>query len=228
MSPPEVVVSGCSARETHGIAGYEAMGAAAEPSVSQWIVGAKQGDTQAVEALWQRYFERLVRLARQKLTVSPRRMADEEDVALSAFASFCQAAQQGRFPDLADRNGLWRLLIRLTAQKAVDQQRYERRAKRGGGHVRGESAFFEGNLSDTDRGLAQVVGDTPTPEFAAIVAEECARLLNLLDDDLRPVALAKMEEYTNHEIAKRLDCSVSTVGRSLHLIRRIWQRETGR
>jgi DNA-directed RNA polymerase specialized sigma24 family protein len=67
-----------------------------------------------------------------------------------------------------------------------------------------------------------VVGDTPTPEFAAIVAEKCRRLLNQLDDDLRPVALAKMEEYTNEEIASKLDCSVSTVERSLRLIRTIW------
>lgn len=204
------------------------MGTPAERSISQWIVGAKRGDTQAVEALWQRYFGRLVRLAREKLAIASRRVADEEDVALSAFASFCQAAKKGRFPDLADRNGLWRLLIRLTAQKAVDQARHERRAKRGGGHVRGESAFFRGDLPDAEQGLAQVIGDTPTPEFSAILAEECSRLLNLLDDDLRAVALAKMEDYTNQEVAKRLDCSVSTVARSLRLIRRIWQREMER
>jgi DNA-directed RNA polymerase specialized sigma24 family protein len=193
-----------------------------EESVSHWIVGAKQGDPQAVEHLWQRYFEQLVHLARQKLGHMPRRAADEEDVALSAFASFCRAAEGGRFPSLADREGLWRLLITLTAQKAADLARREGRKKRGGGHVRGESALERSATPGAEGGLAQVVGDTPTPEFAAIVAEKCRRLLNQLDDDLRPVALAKMEEYTNEEIASKLDCSVSTVERSLRLIRTIW------
>jgi DNA-directed RNA polymerase specialized sigma24 family protein len=69
------------------------------------------------------------------------------------------------------------------------------------------------------------VGDSPTPEFAATMADECARLLGQLDDDLQQIALAKMEDFTNQEIAGKLDCSVSTVERSLRLIRKIWQRE---
>ena len=196
-----------------------------QPSISQWIVGAKAGHSQAIEALWGRYFEQLVNLARQRLGTLPRRVADEEDLALSVFASFCRAAEAGRFPDLADRDGLWRLLITITAQKAVDQARHDGRAKRGGGRVRGKSALALGGPENALQGLAEVVGDSPTPEFAAIMAEECSRMHNRLDDDLRRVALAKMEDYTNQEIAERLDCSVSTVERSLRLIRKIWQRE---
>jgi DNA-directed RNA polymerase specialized sigma24 family protein len=196
-----------------------------EESVSQWIVGTKQGDCQAVQELWKRYFEQLVRLARARLGGMPRRVADEEDVALSAFASFCRAAKQGRTPQLADRDGLWRLLIKLTAQKAVDQRRYDGCAKRGGGRVRGESALAHREVSESNAGLDRVIGDTPTPEFAAIVAEQCSRLLDCLSDDLRPLALAKMEGYTNEEIAGKLDCSLSTVERGLRLIRKIWQRE---
>jgi len=120
------------------------MGEESEHSVSEWIVGAKRGDHEAVEALWQRYYAQLVRLAHKRVSGIPLRVADEEDVALSAFASFCQAAQRGRFPNLADRDDLWRLLIVLTAQKAVDAIRWEGCAKRGGGRVRGESAVVRG------------------------------------------------------------------------------------
>ena len=198
-----------------------------ELSISQWVLGAKRGDSQAIGALWQCYFERLVRLARQKLAAAPRRVADEEDVALSAFASFCRAARAGRLPDLADRHGLWRLLIRLTAEKAVDQARREGRAKRGGGRVRGESAWAHGDGSAIGPGLAQVIGDVPTPEFAAMVTEECGRLLRQLNDNLRPVAVAKMQDATNEEIALSCGCSLSTVERSLRLIRKIWQNRPG-
>ena len=61
-----------------------------EHSVSQWLDGVKAGDTASIERLWQRYFERLVRLARGKLPVHCRRAFDEEDVAISAFQSFCE------------------------------------------------------------------------------------------------------------------------------------------
>ncbi len=201
------------------------MTAESQPSISQWIIGAKAGQSQAVDALWGRYFTQLVRLARQRLAAIPRRAADEEDLALSAFATFCRAAEEGRFPDLADRDDLWRLLIKITAQKAIDQARHDGRAKRGGGRVRGESALEHLDPQNRGRGLEQVVGDSPTPEFAAIVSEECSRLLGSLEEDLRQIAVAKMEDYTSQEIADRLDCSVSTVEWSLRLIRKIWQRE---
>ena len=202
------------------------MGSGTQPSVSQWIVGAKQGDEEAVRALWQRYFHRLVHLARRKLADAPRRVADEEDVALSAFAAFCRAAQQGRFPQLSGRDDLWRLLITMTAQKAIDQKRHFGRPIRGGGRVRGESVLVPGDSSCAGQGLAGLIGDAPTPEFAALVGEEYTRLLAQLNDDLRPVALAKMEDYTNQEIAAKLGCSVSTVERSLRLIRKIWRTES--
>ncbi len=201
------------------------MTAESQPSISQWIIGAKEGRSQAIDALWGRYFQKLVRLARQRLAALPRRAADEEDLALSVFASFCHAAEEGRFPDLAGRDDLWRLLITMTAQKVIDQRRHDGRAKRGSGRVRGESALDDFDPQHGGRGLEYVVGDSPTPEFAAIMAEECSRLLGSLEEDLRQIAVAKMEDYTNEEIAERLDCSVSTVERSLRLIRKIWQRE---
>jgi hypothetical protein len=104
-------------------------------SVTRWIDQLQLGDPAAVQQLWQRYFQRLVGLARKKLANAPRRVADEEDVALSAFDSFCRNAEQGRFPDLADRDGLWRLLVVMTARKAGHLRRDQGRQKRGGGQL---------------------------------------------------------------------------------------------
>src|SRR6266403_2686702 len=74
-----------------------------EASVTRWIDRLKAGDPDAAQKLWERYFRRLVGLARKKLRAAPRRAADEEDVALSAFDSFCRGAGQDRFPQLHDR-----------------------------------------------------------------------------------------------------------------------------
>jgi DNA-directed RNA polymerase specialized sigma24 family protein len=70
------------------------------------------------------------------------------------------------------------------------------------------------------------MGEEPTPEFAAQVAEEYQRLLDLLgEDSLRQVAILKMEGCTNDEVAERLDCSRRTVARKLETIRIIWSKE---
>ena len=150
-------------------------------------------------------------------------MADEEDVALSALDSFCRAAREGRFPDLADRDGLWRLLLQMTVHKAMNLARHERRQRRGEGRAKS----LDDDQVVSDQGIvANIVGREPTPEFAAMMADECRRLLEKLDDpQLRELAVAKMEGYNNEEIARRFECSLRTVERRLRLIRKEWKHE---
>jgi DNA-directed RNA polymerase specialized sigma24 family protein len=194
-------------------------------SVTRWIDLARQGDGQAAGQLWQRYFRRLVGLARSALEGAPRRLADEEDVALSAFDSFFRGAEKGRFPDLNDRDGLWRLLVVMTRRKAAHLKRDECRQKRGGGGVVDQAALA-GAAGEEEAGLDWLAGEEPTPEFAAQLAEECERLLGRLGDPgLRSLAVWKMEGYTNEEIAARLGCCLSTVERRLQLVRRLWAEE---
>jgi DNA-directed RNA polymerase specialized sigma24 family protein len=186
-------------------------------------------DDAAAQKLWESYFHRLVGLARQRLRGSRRREADEEDVALSAFDSFCRGAGEGRFPRLADRDDLRQVLMLLTARKALDQVEREHCLKRGGGAVRGESAFQNlANEEPAEAGIEQVIGREPSPVFAAQVADECDRLLGCLGDpDLRAIALWKMEGYTNEEIGQKLGCAVATVERRLQLIRKLWEAGRG-
>jgi DNA-directed RNA polymerase specialized sigma24 family protein len=197
-----------------------------EGSVTRWFEQVKQGDSLAAQALWQRYFPELVRLARAKLRAARPGPADEEDVALSAMDSFFDAAQQGRFPDVADRRDLWRLLLQMTARKVVDLKRRETRQRRGGGRVRRESDRPGADADSGEPALADVIGDVPTPEFAAMMAEQCRRLLSgLSDPELQALAVAKMQGYTNREIAEQRECSVRTVERRLDLIRKKWKEE---
>src|SRR5262249_30095680 len=171
--------------------------------------------------LWRRYFEALVRLARNQLRGAPRAVADEEDAALSAFDSFVRGAAAGRYPELNDRSDLWRLLVVITERKAIDQSQRERRRKRGGGDVVGMPGPRTTEM-DRLRPL-RVGGCEPTPEFAALVADEyCHLLAGLRDDKLRTVAVLRMEGYTNEEIARQLRCSLRTDARKIELIRGTW------
>ncbi len=76
-------------------AGEESFGSC--HSVSHWLMQLKAGDPAAAQPLWERYFHRLVELARQRLTPASRRAADEEDAALSAFDSFFRARPEDDF-----------------------------------------------------------------------------------------------------------------------------------
>ena len=197
-----------------------------EGSVTQWIHQLQAGDRAAAQELWNRYFQRLVGLARCKLQGAQRRAADEEDVVLSAFESFFRGAEQGRFPRLDDRDNLWRLLVVITERKAWNLVQHERRQKRGGGEMRRESGPADGEDSLAEAGINEFASREPTPEMAAQVADECRRLLELLGDaTLRSVAVWKMEGYTNAEIADKLGCVPVTVERKLQLIRRVWANE---
>jgi DNA-directed RNA polymerase specialized sigma24 family protein len=194
-----------------------------EGSVTRWLGQLQAGDEAAVQQLWERYFKRLVGLARKKLVDAPRRVADEEDVALSAFDSFCRNAEAGRYPSLADRDSLWRLLVVITARKAAHLKRDETRQKRGGG-----ATPVPDLPADSSEGsvLEQVLSNEPTPEMAAQIAEECQRLLAALNDpELATVALLRMEGHSVEEIAAKLGFAPRSIKRKLQMIRGVWEKE---
>jgi DNA-directed RNA polymerase specialized sigma24 family protein len=192
------------------------MSSQAGGSVTRWIGDLKAGGDSAAQSLWERYFAQLVRLARDRLRSArrPGADADEEDAALSAFDSFCRGAAQGRFPDLADRDDLWRLLVVITVGKALDQVDRQRRQKRGWGRLVGEADLG---------GLDRIGGGEPSPELAAMVVDEYRRLREGLDDDLlRRVLDLRLEGCTRDEIAGRLGITERAVRRKLGVIRDAW------
>ena len=197
-------------------------------SVTYWLDGLKAGDDDPIQRLWDRYFQRLVRLAGTRLPGHARRAIDEEDVALSAFQSFCDRARKGQFPDLANRDDLWRVLFAITVRKAIGAVRHQTRKKRGGGHVLGESALGQDEQSQA-ASLARFLSREPTPDDAAELADQLDTLFARLNDDnparhrLPETARADSSE----EIGKSLEISTRTVDRKLQLIRAIWAEEAG-
>jgi RNA polymerase sigma factor (sigma-70 family) len=179
----------------------------------------RAGDTQAAQALWERYYADLVRLAHDHLASRVRRTADPEDIALGAFASFCRGVSEERFPRLDDRHDLWRILFTITVRKAADQARREARQRRGGGQLINVVDLLE--LPDAD--LDQLAGNAPDPALAAELAEELQVLLaRLPGDDLRQITQLRLEGHTLPEIALQLGRSLRGIERKWTLIRRCW------
>ncbi len=195
-----------------------------DEAVTRWVESLEKGDEDAAARLWEYCFPRLLRYANQRLPGHLRRALDEEDVALSAFRSFCMGSARGAFPNLHGRDELWRLLLCITARKAQARLRHEFREKRGGGKVAGESIFLEGARSADAAGIGHVPDyGTPTPEVLAQFSDECEHLMNLLEDEtVKTIAILRIEGYSVDEIAARVGCAKRSVERRLTLIRKTW------
>ncbi|QDT11836.1 ECF-type sigma factor [Planctomycetes bacterium K23_9] len=194
-----------------------------ENEFADLIALVRKGDDAAITKLWNEYFQRLVRLAATRLPKNVRRTGDEEDIALSAFHSFIAGIRDDRFPDLSGPNNLWGLLITLTSRKVNAHLRHQMRQKRGGGAVRGESVFGD-TVGEINRaGIGAVDGQVQSPDLHAELAEACDELLNQLpDDQLRQIAIMRMDGFLVDEIAERLELSKRAVERRLQLIRKTW------
>lgn len=184
--------------------------------VTGWIMSLREGDREAAGRLWEVYSRRLMGLLDRKLPAHMRRDEDEEDAALSAFRSFLSGIDGGRFPDLADRDGLWAVLSLIAVRKARSALRRKHAAKRGGGAVAGESGIGPG--------IGQVIDPADGPESAALFAEECEALLDRLPDDQhRQIAVLRLHGHTVEEVAARVGVTSRTAKRRLEIIRRLWK-----
>jgi DNA-directed RNA polymerase specialized sigma24 family protein len=177
-------------------------------SVTLLLDRLKAGDPEALGPLWGRYYDRVASLARTRLRRLSVRAADEEDVAVSAFHQFYQAAADNRFARLENRDDLWQVLAVLTTHKVVDYHKHQARWKRGGG---------------TTELHSEMVSAVVDPADATLAADEVQTLFERLpDDEAREVARLKLDGHSNEEVAARMGCSIRTVTRRLALIRSIW------
>ena len=199
-----------------------------DDSVTQWLTRLhdRPDDSLAQQQLFDRYLLDLIHYVRGQLRASPKRIADEEDVAIEVLSGLFRGIRDARFGKLEDREDLWQLLRMLARRRAIDQVRYDLSPKR---HGLGESALAAHDSSSGEvNGMQQVPADDPAPELSVQLHEAfCRRLEQLANPEcialqLQQIAMWKLEGRTNDEIAQSLGCVTRTVERRLDLIRKIW------
>lgn len=193
-------------------------------SITAWVGDLRDGDAEAAQQLWNRFFEKLVRQVEKRVQTHdcPPEIVVAEDVAVSVFESLWRGAQAGRFDDIANRDELWWLLLAMTKHKVVNHIRHATAQKRFPGKVPASLAAG----ADDGFSFEELVSQEPTADYTAVLEEEYIRLLNLLrDDSLRQIAVLKLEGYTNEEICQRVNIASATVTRKLRLIRDTWTLE---
>lgn len=190
-------------------------------SVSRWLVdGTRSTRSDSTTHLWQHFGLRLVRVARQQLRSIRDAAYGSEDLALSAFHEFHRCQAQGYFPNLSNRDQLWRLLVVISLNKARNYQRAMLRLKRS---PDGASQFFEDRLS-----ICRDADGRDSPDTIIAALEEFEYLLDLLDatdpsGKLRTIALLRFDGVSKSQIAKTLGSTRRTIDARIQWIQVIWK-----
>lgn len=179
--------------------------------VDSLIARLNAGDPDAYDRTFQLYYEKLVRLARGRLSSMPPQVADDEGAVISALGSFYRGVQKGRFEQLVDQHELWKLLVTITIRKSIAQLR--RHHKQSG----------EGQRVDRFAALETIGNSEPTPDQLVEFVDECETLVSRLSSDtLQQVALLRLQGFETREIADSLDLHPRSVQRKLLLIKSEW------
>jgi len=186
--------------------------------ISEWIQSIKGGDSLAQIQLWERYYHQLVALAYQRLGPATGRQGfDEEDILQSVFLSLFQQAEKGKFPELSDRRGLWRLLIVMTERRLSSKLRDFNTIKRGGKITHQPIHRLPNSVTSQISSAAHCPTPTDgmTQEFVSTVKE----VLGQCDEKAREIATLRIEGYEISEIAKKVGLSRSTVNRKIRYLK---------
>lgn len=198
----------------------------ARGSVTRWFEELREGNHDAAQRLWDRYYLELVRVARSRQRAGrwARILEGDEEAAVDALAELFDGTQRGLYPDIHDRNDLWKLLFTITSRKVKDQFNHDTRQKRDARRNVGQDP---GGEHDGPRGyLDSIPSRDPDAATSKILAEEYESLLNVLKtEQLRLIAIYRMDGYTNEQICERLGCSLGTFALRLRVIKATWIRE---
>jgi RNA polymerase sigma-70 factor (ECF subfamily) len=173
----------------------------------------RNGDQRAAEELFHCYADRLIALARSRLSARLAQRIDPEDVVQSAYRSFFADTREGRY-DAQCGGDLWQLLLQITLHKINDQVKRNTSAKRAMArecHFGSEDSLFF--ISP------QTMAAEPSPVEAVTLIDEVEQLMRRLDQRERHILELRLKAHSLEEIASACACSQRTVIRVLERIK---------
>jgi RNA polymerase sigma-70 factor (ECF subfamily) len=177
----------------------------------------RAGDADAARVLFERYVDRLVAVARRRLSQPMNRRVDPEDIVQSVFRTFFGRLKGGQF-HLEQQNDLCKLLVRITVNKTLRQVAYQKAAKRDPG----QEAHSDDGARDQ---VLQVLAREPDPEEANAFLDQLEHFLTQLAPDERRILEMRMQGYSNEDICKELGIYDRKIRRVLERIRGLAEQE---
>ncbi len=177
----------------------------------------RAGNQEAAQQLFSRYLEKLVALARQRISQRLASRVDPEDVVQSVFRTFFQRAKQGQFT-IEHEDDLCKLLVRITLHKTLRQVEFHRAAKRN-------PSLETGQADESQERLLELLDDEPTPETANIFLDQLEHFLAQLKPQERQILELRMQGYSTEEIAQKLGTYDRRIRRIMERVRGLAEQE---
>ncbi len=178
----------------------------------------RRGDQDAARKIVERYLDRLLHLARGRISQRLASRVDPEDIVQSVFRTFFVRLKDGRFV-FAEQEDLCKLLMRITLHKTLRQVAFHKAAKR--------DPTMEAERGEHHREqLLALLDREPTPEAAVAFLDQLEHFLSQLQPLERQILELRMQGYTNEEIAAKLDLRYDRkIRRVLERVREVAEKE---
>ncbi|HVS35225.1 MAG TPA: sigma-70 family RNA polymerase sigma factor [Gemmataceae bacterium] len=155
------------------------------------------GDQNAAREIVDRYFDRLLVLARRRISQRLSSRVDPEDIVQSVFRTFFLRLKDGQFV-FQDEDDLCKLLMRITLHKTLRQVAFHKAAKR--------DPNLETNQGDNHREqLLSILDKEPSAEASIAFLDQLEHFLSQLDPQARRIIELRLQGSSNDEIAKELN-----------------------
>jgi RNA polymerase sigma-70 factor (ECF subfamily) len=177
----------------------------------------RAGDAEAARLLFERYVDRLVAVARRRLSQPLNSRVDPEDIVQSVFRTFFGRLKGGQF-QLEQQDDLCKLLVRITVNKTLRQVAYQKAAKR--------DPSQEAHTDDGEHEqVLQLLAREPDPEEAVAFLDQLEHFLAQLTPDEQRILEMRVQGYSNEDICKELGIYDRKIRRVLERIRGLAEQE---
>jgi RNA polymerase sigma-70 factor (ECF subfamily) len=177
----------------------------------------RAGDESAAQQIFTAYVNRLLSLARTRISQRLARRIDPEDIVQSAFRTFFSRVKAGHFT-FEEHDDLGKILVSITIRKTLRQVAFHRAAKR-------DSGLEEDPRDASGDGLLELSDLAPSPEATVAFLDQLDHFLARLRSQDRPILEMRLQGYRNEEIARELGTSDRHVRRVLEHIRAVAEQE---
>jgi RNA polymerase sigma-70 factor (ECF subfamily) len=177
----------------------------------------RAGDEDAARRLYDCYVERLLALARRRLSHRLNSRLDPEDVVQSVFRTFFERVKEGRF-HVEEKDDLCKLLVRITVHKTLRKVAVHTAAKRDLGQEMGQG-------KEAQERIQELLDHEPSPDEAAAFLDQLEHFFSSLRPQERQILELRMQGYNNDEIAAKLGIYDRKIRRVIERVRGLVTRE---
>ncbi len=162
------------------------------------VSGFRSGDEDAAEALFERYYVRLIELIRRQLGWRLREVEGSTDIAQSVLQSFFSRVR-GNQVHFGPDDSLWPFLVTITLNKIRNRAKYWQREKR--------DVSRQVALADHHDPLQR----DPSPQDATVLKELIEQLLEPFPQRRRTIIKLILEGHAVRDIAQQVGTTERTI-----------------